>query len=886
MAYVGKITDTNGTTGPVGSTLYGTCSTAAGTVEKVVVLAEFDKLITGVTVHVKMTNSNTASNPTLNVNSTGAKYICRNGTTKVGTTEGTSWVAGAMLSFTYDGTNWVMNDSCSFPLAHTHPDQDIKWGTANVTGSYNFLDGLMNQFLSPNRFAGAKAAGITIEYSNDAGSTWTTYPNLTDSQKSNIFTNRSTSVRIGGPTSVTPTVSANSQLRITVNTSAAQIYTTINKIHIYISTSYSQNCKVTIKAATHGDPTNFSKTICNNHPISGWSGWNVVAGSFTTYGNTDAQYQYIQFTFTHTGTTEGKETSGLQVTSIMGFGGVGWTCPSSLAQSGHVYSFDGLMRTTFPNTITILSGGLTVYSGGITVNGNVIAENVHINTLFGSLDSSVTAVTQTPLDNSTKVATTAYVDSLVNRYGRANYNQAWPDPDPTNVWARVAHCTVEVTSASQNLVRRTTFLVSQRLNDNSNRAGILTVGSTTNAANDTSLEASWLVADPGIDPENYVVVSTDTNVSSTTRTSNIELWVKWTSGNEYILFKPLIEHIIGATRIVWTFDEPTASDGQATYTVGTTTVVSSLATLKNDISGNAATATNATNADNLKPDTINPSSATTYYPLFQTSGTTSAKKAYYNTGLSYITKTGTSSEAGLARLSLGHGGSTASTSDKGGEIVMYSTAQNQYTVTLKPAELSSSNKTLTLPNKTGTVAVTSDIPNINRGGILYFSSAGAKWGRVASIVTTSTTTYVMLLSVSQGLGNETSTNHYKAAGILQMACNTSSAGTINSNNNSLMWLVAGGNISSSNFVLVGYNNSKYGSDGKTITTQSGSAVFELWVKNTANYHVWAFKPLQENLATTFGEYFTFYNPRNADAVDTVPTGTINKVSGFFTPVTS
>ena len=32
------------------------------------------------------------------------------GTTKSGTTETTSWYAGSVVSFTYDGSNWVMND--------------------------------------------------------------------------------------------------------------------------------------------------------------------------------------------------------------------------------------------------------------------------------------------------------------------------------------------------------------------------------------------------------------------------------------------------------------------------------------------------------------------------------------------------------------------------------------------------------------------------------------------------------------------------------------------------------------------------------------------------------------------------------------------------------
>lgn len=53
---------------------YGTCSTAAGTAAKTVACAGY-ALITGSEITVKFSNTNTAANPTLNVNSTGAKAI-------------------------------------------------------------------------------------------------------------------------------------------------------------------------------------------------------------------------------------------------------------------------------------------------------------------------------------------------------------------------------------------------------------------------------------------------------------------------------------------------------------------------------------------------------------------------------------------------------------------------------------------------------------------------------------------------------------------------------------------------------------------------------------------------------------------------------------------
>lgn len=100
----------NNTDHSIASSLYGTCTDSAGTVGKTVTCADFDTLITGVTIHVKFTYGNTATSPTLNVNGTGAKPIYSNGTTVPGKTKLTSWYDNTVVSFTYDGTAWRMND--------------------------------------------------------------------------------------------------------------------------------------------------------------------------------------------------------------------------------------------------------------------------------------------------------------------------------------------------------------------------------------------------------------------------------------------------------------------------------------------------------------------------------------------------------------------------------------------------------------------------------------------------------------------------------------------------------------------------------------------------------------------------------------------------------
>ena len=109
MSYAGNI-KINDTTHLVGSTLYGTCSTSASTAEKEVTLSGFDALVTGVTIQVKFVNTNTAEDPTLKVGTTAAKTIYRYGTEAPGGIPAASWAANSVVTFTYDGTNWMMVD--------------------------------------------------------------------------------------------------------------------------------------------------------------------------------------------------------------------------------------------------------------------------------------------------------------------------------------------------------------------------------------------------------------------------------------------------------------------------------------------------------------------------------------------------------------------------------------------------------------------------------------------------------------------------------------------------------------------------------------------------------------------------------------------------------
>lgn len=109
-----KINPGNNTEYSIASTAYGYCETAEATAAKTCEMTGFN-LLEGTTIYIKFKNANTASNPTLNVNNTGAKPIVQYGITN----SASGWYAGAVLSLTYDGTSWVCNqdlNSCSVTL--------------------------------------------------------------------------------------------------------------------------------------------------------------------------------------------------------------------------------------------------------------------------------------------------------------------------------------------------------------------------------------------------------------------------------------------------------------------------------------------------------------------------------------------------------------------------------------------------------------------------------------------------------------------------------------------------------------------------------------------------------------------------------------------------
>ena len=95
---------------------YGSCSTAAATAAKVVDCAGF-ALVTGAEITVKFTVTNTAANPTLNVNGSGAKSIYYRGSA----ISAGYLAANRTYTFRYNGTQYDLVGDLDTNTVYTHP---------------------------------------------------------------------------------------------------------------------------------------------------------------------------------------------------------------------------------------------------------------------------------------------------------------------------------------------------------------------------------------------------------------------------------------------------------------------------------------------------------------------------------------------------------------------------------------------------------------------------------------------------------------------------------------------------------------------------------------------------------------------------------------------
>lgn len=478
----------------------------------------------------------------------------------------------------------------------------LSWGGKNFSGSYGCIDAAMVSDLGANRLMFGKAAGITIQYSRDGGSTWTDY-GASDSDKVGLFSS-GYSFNIGK--AAKDTLTTNCMLRVIINTDSFGVYTVLNKFVIYLSTQGCGGCYCTIDASLESSPTIFT-TFANKVPVSGWSGYNVInTQGIATYGNTPSnQYGLIRFTFGCDSVNTNY--AGLSISQIMGFGGVGWTTPSNMAKTGHLYSYDSSQNAIFPAQVTAptfrgtLSGnassaskvnnkltvGSKTYDGSAAVT--IAASDLGLASAMLFLGTTTTAITDGATTNPITIsgASKTVTAGNVVLYGSKEFvwtGSAWEELGNEGSYKIVQSAVADPSASGTS----NTFIATISQDTN----GKITATKKTVAVTNNTPTLSWgatstigSVAGTNLQVKMPANPNTDTKVTQTVTTSNATY--------------PLLLAPNGQT----------ATTTTTSYFDSGVTLNPSTNTIAANISGNAATATKATKDGN--GNTI----SSTYLPL-------------------------------------------------------------------------------------------------------------------------------------------------------------------------------------------------------------------------------------------------------------------------------
>ena len=173
--YTARAVDGVSFDGSANITHYCTCYTASNTANKTVTVTGF-VLETGARVTVKFLDSNTASNPTLNVDNgsgyTGAKAIMYHGTSSVsGSSNYYRWQSGDIIDFIYDGTNWVMvgwQTYAYYAESATSASTAVSASSATSATYANYLRYSATTLLAPVNTSTVKSSA-TIRPSSNGG---------------------------------------------------------------------------------------------------------------------------------------------------------------------------------------------------------------------------------------------------------------------------------------------------------------------------------------------------------------------------------------------------------------------------------------------------------------------------------------------------------------------------------------------------------------------------------------------------------------------------------------------------------------------------------------------------------------------------------------------
>ena len=197
----------------------------------------------------------------------------------------------------------------------------------------------------------------------------------------------------------------------------------------------------------------------------------------------------------------------------------------------------------------------------------------------------------------------------------------------------------------------------------------------------------------------------------------------------------------------WTLVAPTTvgsiPSGYVNKEITLTSNAMSAATFVGALSGNAST------ASKVYSTSTNPTTSSTYAIPFHANVSSENKSLLNNNGIRYTTLEGTTSANGYGILILGNGNATGTVGNKYGRLDIFGTSA--YCISLV-AGAPTANRTITLPNGTGTIALTSS-------SITGNAATSDKWKTARTLSLTGAVTGSVSIDGSGDASLATTVNH-------------------------------------------------------------------------------------------------------------------------------
>lgn len=227
----------------------------------------------------------------------------------------------------------------------------LTWGSGKqqVVGP---MDMAIANYLNANRLSFMPAKNIKVYYSNNGGKTFTDYGLNEDQKVSLVTTGLGNTLYMGKKTNGTQ-IAGQDLLRVEITAENGNLYFSLKKIMLQISTNGAAGCYVIVEKKMNGSST-FSNV--GKYAISGWSGWNAITCNSYMGGSSTSSINTMRLTFGFdsytTNYNPSKNNVKFCIMKIAMHGENCWTNQNGkMAETGNLYSWDVNKKASFPSNL-------------------------------------------------------------------------------------------------------------------------------------------------------------------------------------------------------------------------------------------------------------------------------------------------------------------------------------------------------------------------------------------------------------------------------------------------------------------------------------------------------------------------------------------------------